>query len=77
MFVWLVAGSGEDWMSGFKHAAEIYYGRAAHKIEMLLYAVLPVSILVLGILILMQVTPMLRLFFGLMNGLSNTEGMGE
>lgn len=59
LFIWLVSGSGEDWISGFKHAAEIYYERARHRTEMLLYAALPVSILALGILILCQVLPAL------------------
>ena len=69
LFIWLVAGSGEDWVSGFKHAAEIYYDRAAHRIEMLLYAALPVCVLALGFLIVLQVLPMLRLFTGLMRTL--------
>ena len=66
LFVWLVAGSGEDWPRGFRHAAEIYYARAMHRIEVLLYAVLPVSALALGLLILLQVVPMFRVFLTLM-----------
>ena len=73
LFVWLVAGSGEDWISGFKHAAGIYHDRAIHRVEMLLYAALPVSVLVLGVLILAQVLPILRLFLGMMEMLG---GMG-
>lgn len=76
LFVWLVAGSGEDWVSGFKHAAEIYSARSLHRIEMLLYAALPVCILGLGLLILNQGVPMVRIFIGFMNTLSDT-GMGE
>jgi len=71
LFIWLVAGSGEDWVSGFKHAAEIYSARALHRIDMLLYAALPVSVLGLGILILNQAVPMVRVFTGFMNALSN------
>ena len=67
LFIWLVAGSGEDWISGFKHAAEIYSARALHRIDMLLYAALPVSILGLGLLILSQGVPMVRVFMGFMN----------
>ena len=58
-------------MSGFKHAAEVYYARAVYKLELMLYAVLPVAILSLGILILTQVIPMVRLFFGAMDFLGS------
>jgi len=66
LFIWLVSGSGEDWVSGFKHAAEVYYARAVYKVELMLYAVLPIAILSLGILIVTQVIPMVRIFFGAM-----------
>jgi type II secretory pathway component PulF len=72
LFIWLVAGSGEDWISGFKHAAEIYSARALHRIEALLYAALPVSILGLGLLILSQAVPMVQIFVGFMNAVSST-----
>lgn len=67
MFSWLVAGSGEDWLSGFRYAAEIYYARAMHKIDMLLYLALPVAVLMLGCLLLGQVVPMFRYFLGMLN----------
>lgn len=70
LFIWLVAGSGEDWANGFKHAAHIYYERAVHKVEMLLYAVLPVSVVALGFLILLQILPVVRLFRGFMESLT-------
>ena len=73
LFIWLVAGSGEDWISGFKHAAEIYSARARHRIDMLLYAALPVAVLGLGILILNQALPIVRVFVGFMNGISNMD----
>lgn len=69
MFSWLVAGSGEDWLSGFRYAAEIYYARAMHKIDMLLYLALPVAVLMLGCLLLGQVVPMFRYFLGMMDQL--------
>src|SRR6185295_8365561 len=66
LFVWLVTGSGENWAAGFKHAAAVYGERAKHRVEMFLYAVLPVSVLALGFLILAQALPMARAFAGLM-----------
>ncbi len=77
LFVWLVSGSGEDWPGGFKQAAKVYYDRAMQRVEMMLYAALPVSVLVLGLLILMQVLPMARLFAGVMRALSSMEMMGD
>ncbi len=65
LFIWLVANAGEDLAAGFQRAAEIYGARAVNRIEMFLYAVLPVSILALGIIIICQMLPALRTF-GLM-----------
>ena len=73
MFIWLVSGSGEDWISGFRQAAEVYYARSIYKIELMLYAVLPVAILALGILIITQVVPLARLFFGAMAGMTSMD----
>jgi type II secretory pathway component PulF len=75
LFIWLVAASGEDWISGFKHAAEIYYARAAHRTEVLLYAALPVSVLMLGFLIVSQVAPLFRVFIGIMRSLGDMDGI--
>jgi type II secretory pathway component PulF len=77
LFVWLVAGSGEDWAGGFRQAAKIYFDRALHRVEVLLYAALPVSVLGLGLLIIVQVLPMARMFAGLMGALVNVDEMGE
>ncbi|MBI4325285.1 MAG: type II secretion system F family protein, partial [Chloroflexi bacterium] len=62
LFCWLVAGGGENLAEGFRRAAEIYYARAVYRIEMLLYVAMPVSVLVLGLLIVSQVYPMLQMF---------------
>ena len=75
LFVWLVSGSGEDWASGFRHAAEVYYQRAVYKVELMLYGVLPVTILALGILIITQVIPIARAILGPMNDMMT--GIGE
>jgi len=77
LFVWLVAGSGEDWAGGFRQAARIYLDRARHRVDMLLYAALPVSVLALGLLIAAQVLPMARMFAGLMRVLSDVGDVGE
>jgi type II secretory pathway component PulF len=54
LFVWLVANSREDLARGFQRAAEIYQSRSAYKTEMMLYAALPVAVLVIGGLIMSQ-----------------------
>lgn len=77
LFVWLVAGSGEDWASGFRQAAKIYFDRARHRVEMLLYAALPVSVLALGLLIVTQVLPVTRVFGVMMRTLSDVGEVGE
>lgn len=55
LFIWLVASAHGDLTAGLGRAAEIYRARADYRTEILLQAVLPVSVLVLGILILTQV----------------------
>jgi type II secretory pathway component PulF len=65
MFVWLVAGAGEDLAAGFERAARVYQGRSAYRTNVLLYAALPVSLLFLGLIILSQIYPMGRLMFEL------------
>jgi type IV pilus assembly protein PilC len=54
LFVWLVSSAGEDMAAGFRQAADIYRNRATHRSEILLFAALPLSVLVLGIIILTQ-----------------------
>ena len=73
LFVWLVANSGEDPAAGFHQAAEIYFNRATHKIDLLLYTALPVSILALGLMILVQLVPFMRVITGTMNALGSVE----
>ncbi|MBN2506237.1 MAG: type II secretion system F family protein [Verrucomicrobia bacterium] len=69
LFVWLVASAGEHWEAGFRKAAEIYQRRAAHHIEVTLYAALPVMILSLGLMIVVQVGPFLLGFLRLFESL--------
>jgi type II secretory pathway component PulF len=75
LFVWLVAASGEHWADGFQHAADVYHERAARRAEVVLYAVLPISVLVLGFLIVGQLVPMLRIFGNMVGGLVNADVM--
>ncbi len=65
MFVWLVAGAGEDLASGFERAARVYKARSAYRTNVLLYAALPVSLLFIGLIILSQIYPIGRLVFEL------------
>ena len=65
MFVWLVAGAGEDLATGFQRAAQTYQARAVYRTEVLLYAALPAALLLLGLMILSQIYPFAHLIFGL------------
>jgi type II secretory pathway component PulF len=74
MFLWLVRKSGEDLSDGFQKAAEIYRSRASYKIELLLYGALPISVLLLGQMIIWQVAPVFRMLIWMMNALGNDMG---
>jgi type II secretory pathway component PulF len=74
MFLWLVRKGGEDIAAGFQKAAEIYQARASYKIELLLYGALPVSVLLLGQMVIWQVTPVFRTLIWMMNMLGNDMG---
>lgn len=60
LFVWLVAQGGEDMALGFQRAAEIYGAKANHRIEMVLYGFLPISVLLLGLMIVGQMFPVVK-----------------
>jgi general secretion pathway protein F len=77
LFIWLVAASGEDWAGGFAQAARVYYERALHRVETLLYAALPVSVLALAFLIVGQIAPMLRIFTSIMGALGDLGADGQ
>jgi type IV pilus assembly protein PilC len=61
LFIWLVAQSGNDLADGFRRAAEIYQGRSNYRTDLVLYATLPCSVLVLGLLIASQVAPVVSM----------------
>jgi type IV pilus assembly protein PilC len=75
LFLWLVGEGGEDLAGGFARAAEIYAERARHRVEMMLYAALPVAVLALGALVLCQLFLILRVL-GLVVGLDMLGGGG-
>jgi len=74
MFLWLVRKGGEDIAAGFQKAAEIYQSRASYKIELLLYGALPVSVLLLGQMVIWEVAPVFHALISLMNMLGNDMG---
>jgi len=71
MFLWLVRKGGEDIAAGFQKAAEIYQSRASYKIELLLYGALPVSVLLLGQMVIWQVAPLFHGLIVLMNSIGD------
>ena len=76
LFLWLVQKGGEDVAAGFQKAAEIYQARAAYRIELALYGVLPVSILLLGQMVFWQAMPLLKSMIWLMDMIGGS-GMGD
>lgn len=69
MFLWLVHKGGEDITAGFEKAAEIYQSRASYKIELALYGALPISVLLLGQMVLWQVAPVFQTLIAIMNSI--------
>jgi type II secretory pathway component PulF len=76
LFLWLVQKGGEDLAAGFQKAADLYQARAAYRIELALYGALPVSILLLGQMILWQAVPLVRSMVWMMNMLGAETGGG-
>jgi len=74
LFLWLIQSGGEDPASGFQKAADVYQARASYRIEMALYGALPISILLLGQMVLWEAMPLFRSLITLMNMLGNTDG---
>ena len=74
LFVWLVAGAGENWARGFRRAAQTYENRAKYRTELVLYAALPVSILLLGAFITIETMPLVQGFARMMNDLGGDGG---
>ena len=64
LFIWLVASEQENWEIGLQRAAEIYYARALYRTELLLGAILPVSVVALGFIVLVQLISLVRMLYG-------------
>jgi type II secretory pathway component PulF len=74
MFLWLVRKGGEDLSAGFRKAAEIYQARASYRIELALYGALPVSVLLLGLMVIAEVYPLFHSLIAFMNMLGGNGG---
>ncbi len=55
LFLWIVDNAHEEMAEGFRQAAEIYRQRTTYRMEAFLYAVLPTSVIVMGLAICLQV----------------------
>ena len=71
LFLWLVQKGGEDVAAGFQKAAELYQTRASYRIELALYGALPISILLLGQMVLWQALPLMRSMIWIMNAIGS------
>ena len=76
LFIWTVAQAGEDVVSGFKRAAELYQARALYRTEMFLYSALPCSILLIAALMISQIQPVFRALTMFITAMSGDGGMG-
>jgi type II secretory pathway component PulF len=70
LFVWLVAQGGENLAQGFQRASDIYHARSTNKIDLILYASLPMAIMLLAGLIVGQVYPLVAAIRQLLDNLS-------
>jgi type IV pilus assembly protein PilC len=71
LFVWVVAGAGEDLTAGFRRAGEIYQSRAIYRTEVALFSVLPFASLFLGAIVLSQAFLVLTMFLPMISMVSN------
>lgn len=71
LFFWCVAAAGERIASGFKQAADLYAKRASYQADMILFAALPISILVVGSLVLNQFWPAFASLIRVMDALGS------
>jgi type II secretory pathway component PulF len=71
LFLWLVASASENLVAGFDRAAEIYRDRAMYRSDLLLNAALPVSLALIGLMILSQVYPFMTSFFDFLSPVFN------
>jgi len=72
LFIWMVDSAGEDLRTGFRQTAELFEERAKARIQILLYAALPVSVLAVGAIVVLQaflITSMYVVFIDLFNNI--------
>lgn len=69
LFRWIVAQGGDDLATGFQRASEIYQARSTSKIDVLLYAALPVAIMFVAGVIVGQMYPVLKTLMAFLDGL--------
>lgn len=67
LFLWLLKSAGENMADGFGRAAELYQRRATQRLDMLLFAALPISIIVLAAMIVVQIYPVVMEVIGFMD----------
>lgn len=60
LFRWLVAQGGDDLATGFQRASEIYHARSTQKIDVLLYAALPMAVMFVAGVIVGQMYPVIK-----------------
>ena len=60
LFRWIVAQGGDDLATGFQRASEIYQARSANKIDVLLYAALPMAVMFVAGVIVGQMYPVIK-----------------
>jgi type IV pilus assembly protein PilC len=71
LFRWIVAQGGEDLATGFQRASEIYQARSNQKIDVLLYAALPMAVMFLGGVIVGQMFPVFKTVIGFIDQLGS------
>jgi type IV pilus assembly protein PilC len=74
LFIWTVAQAGEDLKTGFERTSEIYSARAAYRVEMFLYSILPCAILALGTMIISEMQPVVATVMAFINSLGGDTG---
>jgi type II secretory pathway component PulF len=74
MFVWIVSGAGEDLISGFRRAAEMYQSRAVYRTEVALFSVLPLASLFLGAIVMSQAFLVFSMFLPMLEMVYNLSG---
>jgi type IV pilus assembly protein PilC len=77
LFIWTVAQFGEDLTSGFQHAAGLFQSRALYRSELLLYSLIPCSILAIGAMLIAQYQPVFAVLMAFIRGISGDNAMGE